>query len=101
MGKPKGAGGIGGAPDAKGRKANPEETANFFSLITFGYLTPLIQLGSKRPLNQEDLYELCSWDQAEGLSERLDKCYDEVRPAPPALAPVALKIVSPSCEPPC
>ena len=36
----------------------PEATANFFSLITFSWMTPLLSLGYARPLEANDLYKL-------------------------------------------
>ncbi|KAJ3223083.1 hypothetical protein HK099_001564 [Clydaea vesicula] len=37
-------------------KQSPEENANFLSILTFGWITPLFKLGYKRPLQFEDLY---------------------------------------------
>ena len=36
----------------------PETTANIYSLITFGWITPLLGLGYARPLEATDLYKL-------------------------------------------
>ncbi|KAF9566632.1 hypothetical protein EC968_003681 [Mortierella alpina] len=36
----------------------PEYTASIFSRLTFGWVQPLMSIGSKRPLEKEDLWEL-------------------------------------------
>lgn len=36
----------------------PEATANIFSIITFGWISPLLNLGYARPLEATDLYRL-------------------------------------------
>ncbi|KAF4697379.1 ATP-binding cassette sub- C member 8 [Perkinsus olseni] len=41
---------------------NPEETASWVSDLTFGWMTPLLRLGYKRPLMDADLPELASYD---------------------------------------
>ncbi|KAF9203578.1 hypothetical protein BGZ49_006268 [Haplosporangium sp. Z 27] len=36
----------------------PEQTASIFSILTFTWVQPIMSLGSKRPLEREDLWEL-------------------------------------------
>ncbi|KAJ3301013.1 hypothetical protein HDU76_005897, partial [Blyttiomyces sp. JEL0837] len=43
----------------------PEITSSIFSLLTFSWLTPLIQKGRRRPLTMEDLWQLRSCDTTE------------------------------------
>ncbi|XP_066556292.1 ATP-binding cassette sub-family C member 2 [Amia ocellicauda] len=38
---------------------NPERNASFFSRITYSWFASVIALGYKRPLQREDLFELC------------------------------------------
>ena len=37
---------------------SPENKANFLSILTYSWLTPIFKLGSKRPLEQQDLWQL-------------------------------------------
>ena len=39
------------------KKPNPYDTASLLSFVFYGWLTPLIKLGSKRPLEFEDVYQ--------------------------------------------
>lgn len=55
---------------------SPVATANIYERITFSWLTPLLQLGTKKFLGEEDMWLLPHDDSAEALSERLQKTWD-------------------------
>ena len=69
----KGAGGEGQGQDA----VNPESKASCWSIITFSWLNPIITLGYKRPLEEEDLWKLSKGDQAEELTRRFNVHWDK------------------------
>ena len=50
---------------------NPYEKANIFSKITFSFISPLLSLGKKRPLKDEDLFDLVESDESKYLAEKL------------------------------
>lgn len=54
-------------------RVSPETSANFFSMITFWWLTPLMTLGYRRPLNEEDLWELKPDDTAHEVSHKMQR----------------------------
>ncbi|KAF8030773.1 hypothetical protein BT93_D0072 [Corymbia citriodora subsp. variegata] len=62
----------------------PERNVNIFSRIYFGWMTPLMQLGYKRPITEKDVWKLDSWDQTETLIRRFQKCWanESQRPKP-------------------
>ena len=64
---------------AVGEKENesPELTANFFSVLSFWWITPLMVLGFKKPLTQEDLWALNPKDEAGYVSEQFEEAWDE------------------------
>ncbi|KAJ2999336.1 hypothetical protein HDV02_003117 [Globomyces sp. JEL0801] len=47
--------------------------------LTVGWLTPLIKQGYKKPITQEDLYELADKDKAEALSNKFDGFWKQYR----------------------
>ncbi|KAI8804935.1 P-loop containing nucleoside triphosphate hydrolase protein [Cladochytrium replicatum] len=51
-------------------KPSPEATSNIFSLLSFGWLDPLIYLGNKRILNDSDVWDLHTVDHTRKLYER-------------------------------
>ncbi|KAJ3130715.1 hypothetical protein HK100_007633 [Physocladia obscura] len=53
----------------------PEVSASIFSLLIFGWFTSLIVKGSKRPLNQEDLWKLRDCDETETVLSRFHKIH--------------------------
>uniref|UniRef100_A0A3B4GQL7 Multidrug resistance-associated protein 4-like n=1 Tax=Pundamilia nyererei TaxID=303518 RepID=A0A3B4GQL7_9CICH len=64
-----------------GGRHNPLATASFFSRVFF-WLTPLLQLGQKRRLEENDMYSILKEDQSEALGEELQRFWDrEVRHA--------------------
>ncbi|WRT65913.1 uncharacterized protein IL334_002864 [Kwoniella shivajii] len=50
---------------------SPVSTANIYEQLTFSWLTPLLSLGTKKFLGEEDMWALPSNDSAESLSNRL------------------------------
>ncbi|KAL9355570.1 hypothetical protein Peur_053540 [Populus x canadensis] len=62
----------------------PERHANLFSRIFFGWLTPLMKQGHKRPITEKDVWKLDTWDQTETLIKKFHTCWVEEskRPKP-------------------
>ncbi|GAB5365970.1 hypothetical protein AAMO2058_001104200 [Amorphochlora amoebiformis] len=64
-------------PDYRALQANqnwsevesPEKTADFFSLISFSWMSPLLRTGFQKPLQPEDIYGLADYDQSKTLTE--------------------------------
>ncbi|KNZ79214.1 ABC transporter C family member 2 [Termitomyces sp. J132] len=54
----------------------PEATANFFKLVTFGWVTPLLGLGYSRPLVAHDLYKLQESRGAARIAEKINASFD-------------------------
>ncbi|PRQ29587.1 putative xenobiotic-transporting ATPase [Rosa chinensis] len=48
----------------------PERHVNIFSRIYFGWMTPLMQLGYRKPITEIDVWKLDTWDQTETLIKR-------------------------------
>lgn len=46
----------------------PEETANFFYRLTFTWVQPLMSIGSTRPLEKEDIWEMIERRRADYVS---------------------------------
>ncbi|KAK7259662.1 hypothetical protein RIF29_25275 [Crotalaria pallida] len=53
----------------------PEMHANLFSRITFGWITPLMQKGYRKPITEKDVWKLDKWDRTETLNEKFHKCW--------------------------
>ncbi|KAI3439158.1 uncharacterized protein J3R85_005114 [Psidium guajava] len=55
----------------------PARHVNIFSriFIYFGRMTPLMQLGYKRPITENDVWKLDSRDQTRTLIKRFRKCW--------------------------
>ncbi|XP_059668420.1 ABC transporter C family member 12-like [Cornus florida] len=60
-----------------GENICPERHANMFSRIYFGWITPLMQQGFKRPITEKDVWKLDTWDQTETLNTKFQKCWAE------------------------
>ncbi|XP_020586974.1 ABC transporter C family member 2-like [Phalaenopsis equestris] len=60
-----------------GEQICPERHTNIFSKIFFSWITPLMQLGYKRPLTEKDVWKLDSWDETETLNSRFQKFWLE------------------------
>ncbi|KAG6854376.1 hypothetical protein C0991_007367 [Blastosporella zonata] len=54
----------------------PEATANFFELVTFEWVTPLLGLGYARPLEAPDLYKLQDNRSAASIAEKINASFD-------------------------
>ncbi|KAI8881443.1 multi drug resistance-associated protein MRP [Backusella circina FSU 941] len=66
--------------------SSPEETASIFDRLTFSWMTPLMQLGSKKPLIMDDLWNLNHEDQAEVVGDKFQKYWDrEMQKSKPSL----------------
>ncbi|KAM0052069.1 putative ABC-type xenobiotic transporter [Helianthus debilis subsp. tardiflorus] len=55
----------------------PERRANILSRIYFGWMTPLMQEGYRKPITEKDVWMLDTWDQTETLSKKFQKCWAE------------------------
>ncbi|GLB40491.1 putative transporter [Lyophyllum shimeji] len=54
----------------------PEADANFFDLVTFGWITPLLSLGYARPLEASDLYKLSANRGAARIADKINASFD-------------------------
>ncbi|KAF9000599.1 ABC transporter [Cyathus striatus] len=59
----------------------PEATAGFFSILTFEWLSPLLSLGYRRPLEAPDLYKLPADRGAAYIADQINASYDRRRVA--------------------
>ncbi|KAH9796197.1 ABC transporter C family member 2 [Citrus sinensis] len=53
-----------------GEHVCPERNASILSRTSFGWMTPLLQLGYKKPITEKDVWKLDTWDQTEILIEK-------------------------------
>ncbi|KAE9593921.1 putative xenobiotic-transporting ATPase [Lupinus albus] len=53
----------------------PEMQASLFSRITFGWITPLMKQGYRKPITEKDVWKLDKLDQAETLTEKFQRCW--------------------------
>lgn len=58
--------------EEKEKKVNPKRNASIFSQITFSWMNKIFVLGSKRPLEEDDLFPLLEEDKSDILSEKLE-----------------------------
>lgn len=70
-----GGGGVSGKNEY-GEVESPVSTANIFERLTFSWLTPLLSLGTRKFLGEEDMWSLPPNDSAEALSNRLQVAWD-------------------------
>ena len=52
-------------------KQNPKKSANIFSILSFWWVGELLAIGSKRPLENEDLFPLLDEDKTRTATEKL------------------------------
>ncbi|KAJ0791413.1 putative ABC-type xenobiotic transporter [Helianthus annuus] len=52
-------------------------TDNMVVGIYFGWMTPLMQEGYRKPITEKDVWMLDTWDQTETLSKKFQKCWAE------------------------
>lgn len=71
-----------GAGDGAGTEAGsspkvklPESTANWFSILLFGWLSPTLRIGYTRPLQTDDLYDMPDHRRAEDHADKLERCW--------------------------
>ncbi|KAH7568509.1 hypothetical protein JRO89_XS06G0008600 [Xanthoceras sorbifolium] len=62
----------------------PERHASILSRIYFGWITPLMQLGYRKPITEKDVWKLDTWDRTETLIEKFQRCWvkESERPKP-------------------
>ncbi|KAJ0980468.1 hypothetical protein J5N97_008723 [Dioscorea zingiberensis] len=58
-----------------GEQICPERHVSIFSRISFAWMTPLMQLGYKRPIAVKDIWKLDTWDETEMLNSRFQTCW--------------------------
>ena len=69
-------------------KGNPKANANCFSILFFWWMNDILATGSKRSLEQSDLYPLLNEDKTSDLAEKLEKTWnEEVKRHPPSDEP--------------
>ncbi|RKP24723.1 hypothetical protein SYNPS1DRAFT_16755, partial [Syncephalis pseudoplumigaleata] len=75
---------VGPPPPPAAPRPIPETNAFFLSLLFFEWITPLLRVGYRRPLEQEDLYILGDRYQSASLSEVFDHHWEieKKRPKP-------------------
>ncbi|VVA93078.1 unnamed protein product [Arabis nemorensis] len=61
----------------EGENICPEQRASIFSRIYFCWITPLMQLGYRKPITEKDVWQLDKWDQTETLITRFQTCWTE------------------------
>jgi hypothetical protein len=64
-------------PIGKDVNESPFNTANAYSRWTFYWMGELMKLGARRPLEEEDVYVLGTEDQAEVLTEKLERAAEK------------------------
>ncbi|XP_055069172.2 ATP-binding cassette sub-family C member 4 isoform X1 [Misgurnus anguillicaudatus] len=64
-------------PINKDAKSNPAANANIFSKIFFCWLNPLFSIGSKRRLEEHDMYNVLPEDQSKILGEELQSYWNQ------------------------
>ncbi|KAL4562252.1 hypothetical protein LXL04_034450 [Taraxacum kok-saghyz] len=55
----------------------PERHAHIFSRIYFGWMTPLMEQGYRKPITEKDVWTLDTWDQTDTLSRKFQKYWAE------------------------
>ncbi|GMH31056.1 hypothetical protein Nepgr_032899 [Nepenthes gracilis] len=67
-----------------GEQICPERYANILSKIIFLWMSPLMKLGSKRPLTERDIWKLDTWDQTETLYSKFQRFWaqESCKPKP-------------------
>jgi len=56
---------------------NPKDKASVLSLIFLSWMNSLIKLGSQRPLNQDDLFQLSDEDKTEFIVEDFEEVWQQ------------------------
>ena len=59
------------------RNKNPKKSANIFSILSFWWVGQLLDLGSKRSLENEDLFPLLEEDKTQTSTEKLYRTWNE------------------------
>ena len=74
-------------------KPNPYESANFFSRIFIFFISPLLKLGKKRPLEDEDLPDTCKEEESILLSTKLENEWNkELKKKKPSLLKCLIRL---------
>ncbi|CAJ1086990.1 multidrug resistance-associated protein 4 [Xyrichtys novacula] len=62
--------------EIKSAKTNPAATASLLSKIFFWWLNPLFTTGSKRRLEEDDMFEVLTEDRSQNLGQHLQRYWD-------------------------
>lgn len=62
-----------------GEKECPENVANIFSRLSFHWMQPMMSLGSKKFLTEEDMWSLPPGEDGENLGKRFEVWYSKMR----------------------
>ncbi|POO04135.1 hypothetical protein TorRG33x02_004390 [Trema orientale] len=60
-----------------GEHISPERHANIISRIFFSWMNPLMKLAYQRPITEKDVWKLDTWDRAETLNAKFQRCWVE------------------------
>ncbi|CAM8900430.1 unnamed protein product [Rhodiola kirilowii] len=55
----------------------PERHVNIISRMFFGWMTPLMKQGYRKPITEKDVWMLDTWDQTETLIHKFQKCWSK------------------------
>ena len=58
-------------------RENPKKNANIFSLLFFSWVREIFSIGSKRPLENDDLFPLLDDDKTQTSAENLQRTWSE------------------------
>ena len=61
-------------------KRSPDQLS-LYSTLSFDWVSPIMDLGYKRPLQESDIFTLPDRDKCLGISERLKRNFDELKPS--------------------
>ena len=59
------------------KKVNPETVASLYSRLTFSWMNPLFNIGYRRQLQEDDVWEMAPEHKARILREKLGVCWED------------------------
>lgn len=65
--------------DSKNAHLTPEATANWYNIVTFGWLDSIMAIGYARPLEKSDLYKLPSSRDSAKYAKRVEDAFEKRR----------------------
>lgn len=63
--------------EKEGKPVNPKRHANIFSKITISWMNKIFVVGSKRPLEEDDLFPLLEEDKSDILTDKLEEEWEK------------------------